>query len=235
MAGGIADDLATTTLLGSNKPILAVPAMNPTMWRHPATVQAVETLKQRAVAILEPEEGLSACNEVGIGRMAEPNTVLQAITRHLPRPCSALSGLTALVTSGPTYEAIDPIRFLGNRSSGRQGHAIAQTLERYGVRTTLVTGPTHQPDPSAVSTVRVESAEEMLNACLDTLPVDIVICAAAVSDWRPQTILAQKAKKTASFQLTLNRNSRYPVDFISTSHGSGLAGHWFRGRNDQYC
>ena len=203
MAGGIADDLATTVLLGSNKPILAVPAMNPTMWSHPATEQAVDVLKQRGVSILEPVSGDTACHEVGIGRMAEPETILDAIMERFFIPLSSLRGRTALVTSGPTYEAIDPIRFIGNRSSGRQGHAIAQTLERYGVHTTLVSGPTQRSDPPEVRVIHIQSAEQMLQACLESLPVDIVVCAAAVCDWRPQTVLPNKAKKKQSFRLTL--------------------------------
>ncbi|BCX19710.1 MAG: phosphopantothenate synthase [Geminicoccaceae bacterium] len=196
MANGLADDLASTLLLATDKPVLVAPAMNPHMWAHPATRRNVERLRADGVAILGPAEGDTACGEVGAGRMVEPAELLRAILARLrpgPRP---LQGLRALVTSGPTHEPIDPVRFVANRSSGRQGHAIAAALARAGAEVMLVSGPVTIPDPGGVRTVHVETAREMAEACLAALPVDLAVCAAAVADWRPETVPAQKIKKT---------------------------------------
>jgi phosphopantothenoylcysteine decarboxylase/phosphopantothenate--cysteine ligase len=197
IAHGIADDLATTALLASDKPVIIAPAMNHQMWNHPATQDNLTLLKARGVTIIGPDEGKMACGEFGVGRMSEPQDILTELefffTANKP-----LRGKHALVTSGPTFEAIDPVRFIGNRSSGKQGHAIALALEALGCKTTLISGPTQQPDPVGVSVIRVESAEEMLYACEASLPADIAICAAAVSDWRVESKAGSKIKKAAS-------------------------------------
>ena len=194
MAHGLANDLASTTLLASNKPILIAPGMNPEMWHNPATKNNVQTLKERGTLFTGPEAGDMACGETGIGRMSEASEILTAITDFFfDKP---LKGYTALVTSGPTYEPLDPVRFLGNRSSGKQGHAIAKALRDAGVDVTLITGPTNLVQTQRMTVINTETANDMLNACMNALPVNIAICAAAVSDWcvdEPQT---QKIKKT---------------------------------------
>jgi phosphopantothenoylcysteine decarboxylase/phosphopantothenate--cysteine ligase len=194
MASGIADDLATTALLATDKPILAAPAMNVVMWQHPATQGNVATLRDRGVHMVGPSAGDLACGETGEGRMAEPAEILEAIVALLAgeRP---LAGRRALVTSGPTHEPIDPVRFIGNNSSGKQGHAVAAALAKAGADTVLVSGPTALEPPAGVEVRKVTTAQEMLAACLDTLPVDVAVCAAAVSDWRPSEWVAQKMKK----------------------------------------
>jgi len=194
MATGQADDLASTTLLATDKPVLAAPAMNLRMWLHPATQTNVETLRRRGVRFVGPNDGDMACGEFGPGRLAEPLEILAVIEAALHSPGS-LAGRRALVTSGPTHEAIDPVRYLANRSSGRQGHAIAAALARAGAATTLVSGPVQLADPPGVEVIHVESAVEMLEACQAALPVDIAICAAAVADWRPKTSGRSKIKK----------------------------------------
>ncbi len=193
MAGGLADDLASTLLLATDKPVMVAPAMNPCMWQHPATQRNVERLRGDGIRFVGPEEGDMACGETGPGRMAEPEAILAAIETLLgPGP---LAGLRALVTSGPTHEPIDPVRYIANRSSGRQGHAIARALAEAGAEVTLVTGPVALPDPPGVRTVRVTTAREMLEACEAALPVDIAVCAAAVCDWRPERPAEDKLKK----------------------------------------
>ncbi len=202
MAHGQADDLATTTILAADKPVMAAPAMNVRMWHHPATQANLAVLASRGVLRVGPTEGAMACNEFGLGRMAEPGDILEEVERFFG-DASPLAGRRALVTSGPTVEAIDPVRYIANRSSGRQGHAIAEALARLGADITLVTGPTHQPDPPGVKVVRVESAVEMNAACQAALPVDVAVCAAAVSDWRPATPKPQKIKKNGKGTPTL--------------------------------
>lgn len=196
MAHGLADDLASTVLLAADAPILVAPAMNHRMWQHPATVANMAALEARGVLRIGPEDGPLAEDESGPGRMAEPEDILAAIERALGgaahRP---LAGRRALVTSGPTFEAIDPVRFIGNRSSGKQGHAIAAALAALGADTVLVTGPVAMADPAGVGTVHVESAREMLAACEAALPADIAVCAAAVSDWRTERVADRKLKK----------------------------------------
>ena len=197
IAHGIADDLATTALLASDKPVIIAPAMNHQMWNHPATQDNLTILKARGITIIGPEEGKMACGEFGVGRMSEPQDILTRLEFFFAvnKP---LKGKHALITSGPTFEAIDPVRFIGNRSSGKQGHAIAHALEALGCKTTLISGPTQQPDPAGVSVIRVESAGEMLSACEASLPADIAICAAAVSDWRVESKARSKIRKAAS-------------------------------------
>ncbi|UCH73659.1 MAG: bifunctional phosphopantothenoylcysteine decarboxylase/phosphopantothenate--cysteine ligase CoaBC [Rhodospirillales bacterium] len=208
MAGGIADDLATTLLLATDKPVLVAPAMNVRMWEHPATRANVEMLAARGVMRVGPGVGDMACGEFGEGRMAEPDEIVEAIEAYFRGAGAAvtpsrgkspearrLAGRKALVTSGPTHEAIDPVRYIANRSSGKQGHAIARALARLGAETTLVSGPTNLADPAGVTVVHVETAREMLEACRKSLPVDVAVCAAAVSDWRTADAAAQKIKK----------------------------------------
>ncbi len=197
MAAGLADDLATTALLATDKPVLVAPAMNAMMWQNAATKANIETLARRGVLRVGPAAGDLACGEIGEGRMAEPGEILAAIEDYF-RSGARLAGRAALVTSGPTFEAIDPVRFLGNRSSGRQGHAIAAALAALGAEVHLVSGPTAEPDPAGVKTTHVESAREMLEACLAALPVEVAVCAAAVADWRPAEPAPAKIKKTGN-------------------------------------
>ena len=196
MAHGIADDLATSTLLAADKPVLAAPAMNTRMWFHPATARNRARLEADGVRFVGPNDGPLAEGESGPGRMAEVPEIVAAVADMLgATQLRPLAGLRVLVTSGPTYEPIDPVRFLGNRSSGKQGHAIAAACAEAGARVLLVSGPTQQPAPAGVETVRIETAEEMLTVCEQGLPADIAICAAAVSDWRAAAPRAQKMKK----------------------------------------
>jgi phosphopantothenoylcysteine decarboxylase/phosphopantothenate--cysteine ligase len=193
MAGGLANDLATTVLLATDKPVMVVPAMNVRMWEHAATKANMATLAARGIALIGPVEGDMACGEYGFGRMSEVSDIVAAVTGHFG--AAPLAGRTALVTSGPTHEAIDPVRYIANRSSGKQGHAIAAALAAAGAQTILVSGPTSLDDPAGVTTMRVESARDMLAACEQALPADIVVCAAAVSDWRVRSAADQKLKK----------------------------------------
>ena len=195
MAAGIASDLATTLLLATDKKVLVAPAMNVRMWTHAATAANMATLTARGVSVVGPDEGVMACNEYGFGRLAEPPAILAAI-EHVLLPPQPLAGRTALVTSGPTHEPIDPVRYIANRSSGRQGHAIAAALAALGARVTLVSGPVAIPDPAGVHVVRIETAAQMLAASLAALPVDVAVFAAAVADWRTEAA-ALKLKKTA--------------------------------------
>ncbi len=198
MAIGLADDLATTALLATDKPVLVAPAMNVRMWEHPATQGQLATLRARGVQVVGPAEGDMACGEWGYGRMAEPEEIVAAILAQWAAPVDGrLSGRRVLVTSGPTREPIDPVRFLSNRSSGRQGHAIAAALRDLGAATTLVTGPTLLGDPEGVKTVHIETAADMLAACRAALPVDAAVCAAAVSDWTAAAVANSKIKKVA--------------------------------------
>lgn len=208
MATGRADDLAATALLATDKPVLIAPAMNVRMWNHPATRRNLATLQADGVRVVGPNEGEMACGEWGPGRMAEVPEILAAIETCLRDPRRGpLAGRRALVTSGPTYEPIDPVRFIGNRSSGRQGHAIAEALARLGADCVLVTGPTALPDPPGVHTVHVETARDMLQACEAALPADIAVCAAAVADWRATREATQKIKKNGPPPvLTLTEN-----------------------------
>ena len=198
MANGHADDLATTVLLATDKPVLVAPAMNPFMWGHPATKRNVERLRADGVHVIGPSPGDMACGEEGSGRLAEPHEILDAIERLLRQAVLPLAGLKALVTSGPTYEPLDPVRFLGNRSSGRQGHAIAAALAEAGAAVTLVTGPVAVPDPPGVTVSHVGTAREMLAAVESALPADVAVFAAAVADWRPVAESAGKLKKEGS-------------------------------------
>jgi phosphopantothenoylcysteine decarboxylase/phosphopantothenate--cysteine ligase len=193
-ANGMANDLASTTLLATDKAVLMAPAMNVRMWEHAATQRNLATLKADGVRFIGPDEGAMACGEYGPGRMAEPPVIFQAIMGMLGsgRP---LAGKRAIVTAGPTVEAIDPVRLLTNRSSGKQGYAIAAALADLGAEVTLVSGPTALATPAGVVRIDVESAREMLAACEAALPADIAVCVAAVADWRPESLGARKIKK----------------------------------------
>jgi phosphopantothenoylcysteine decarboxylase/phosphopantothenate--cysteine ligase len=194
MAAGLASDLASTLLLATDKPVLVAPAMNVRMWQHAATVANMATLEARGIHVVGPDDGAMACNEFGPGRLSEPPAILAAIEALLA-PQRPLSGRHVLVTSGPTHEPIDPVRYIANRSSGRQGHAIAAAVASLGARVTLISGPVTVPDPSGVAVQRVESAQQMLDACQSALPADVAIFAAAVADWRVAGVAAGKIKK----------------------------------------
>jgi phosphopantothenoylcysteine decarboxylase/phosphopantothenate--cysteine ligase len=219
MAHGLADDLATAVLLATDKQVLAAPAMNERMWQHPATQRNLATLRADGIRFVGPDEGEMACGEYGPGRMAEPQATLEAIEKLLgasapalraqPTPLRSLAGRRVLITSGPTQEPIDPVRYIANRSSGKQGHALARAAAALGAEVTLVSGPVSLPDPPGVRMVKVETAHEMLAATLAALPADIAICAAAVADWRAADEAHHKLKKQGqetetSLKLALN-------------------------------
>ncbi len=211
MAHGIADDLATTLLLATDKQVLAVPAMNVRMWDHAATQANVATLRARGVTVLEPDEGPMACGEFGPGRLPEPAAVMEAIDKMLASGPLAgqpdfeadpahrsLFGKHVLVTAGPTHEPIDPVRYIANRSSGKQGFAIAAAAARAGARVTLVSGPVALPTPPGVDRVDVETAREMAEAVCRALPADCAVMVAAVADWRTEDCAPEKMKKRGS-------------------------------------
>ena len=194
---GLADDLASTALLATDTPILMAPAMNVRMWEHPATRANVVTLKGRGVAFVGPDQGPMACGDFGMGRLADPQAIFAAVVEALARKAEGqpLKGKRILVTAGPTVEAIDPVRVMTNRSSGKQGYAVALALRMLGAEVVLVSGPTALPTPIGVARIDVESARDMLEACQDALPTDAAICVAAVADWRPAKYDRRKAKK----------------------------------------
>jgi phosphopantothenoylcysteine decarboxylase / phosphopantothenate---cysteine ligase len=195
MAGGHADDLATAVLLATEKPVLIAPAMNPQMWAAKATARNLAQLTADGVHIVGPNSGeMAEQGEAGVGRMAEPMEIVAAVEGLLRRG-AALAGKRILVTSGPTIEPIDPVRFIANRSSGKQGHAIAAAAAAAGADVVLVSGPVHQPDPPGVTIVKVETASEMLQAVENALPADAAIFAAAVADWRTVGRSERKIKK----------------------------------------
>ncbi|MCT8268827.1 bifunctional phosphopantothenoylcysteine decarboxylase/phosphopantothenate--cysteine ligase CoaBC [Afifella sp. JA880] len=206
LATGLADDLAGAVLLASDKPVLLAPAMNPRMWAHPATRRNVAQLHSDGYGFIGPEAGeMAERHESGEGRMSEPQAIFSEIERRLGGEAGTsaadarpLSGRRVLVTSGPTHEPIDPVRYLANRSSGRQGHAIAAAFARAGAHVTLVSGPVTIPAPAGVDLVAVETAREMLAAVEAALPVDIAVLAAAVADWRTAEEADRKLKKTQS-------------------------------------
>ncbi len=201
MAAGIADDLATSVLLATDTPVLLAPAMNVRMWEHHATRRNVATLKWDGLSFVGPNEGDMACGEYGPGRMAEVEEIIEAIARRLAYTQNEpLLGKHVLVTSGPTQEPIDPVRYITNRSSGKQGYAIAAMAARLGAKTVMISGPTNLPNPPGVTTFYVETAREMLEAVKSALPVDIAICAAAVADWRAADQAGQKIKKKGNIK-----------------------------------
>ncbi|MEQ7872500.1 bifunctional phosphopantothenoylcysteine decarboxylase/phosphopantothenate--cysteine ligase CoaBC [Sphingomonas sp. ASV193] len=202
MAAGIADDLATTLLLATDKPVVVAPAMNVRMWLHAATQANVATLRARGVTVLGPDEGDMACGEHGPGRLPEPDDILRRIAPMLepdaaisPVEAQPLAGRHVLVTAGPTHEPIDPVRVIANRSSGKQGFAIAAAAARAGARVTLVAGPVALPTPGGVARIDVETAQQMADAVLAALPADVAILVAAVADWRIANPAATKMKK----------------------------------------
>lgn len=210
MANGHADDLATTLLLATDTPVLVAPAMNVRMWLHPATQRNVTQLRADGMMVMAPDEGAMACGEFGPGRLPEPPAILAAIEDMLrPAPgAQPLAGRHILVTAGPTHEPIDPVRYIANRSSGRQGFAVAGALARLGARVSLVAGPVTLPTPAGVTRIDVETARQMAEAVEATLPVDAAVMVAAVADWRVEAA-GQKVKKDggAAPALTLVENS----------------------------
>jgi phosphopantothenoylcysteine decarboxylase/phosphopantothenate--cysteine ligase len=195
LASGHANDLASTALLATDKRVLMAPAMNVRMWNNPANQRNLKTLASDGVLFVGPNEGDMACGEFGPGRMAEPDEVVAAIEAYFNTDEHALDGIKALVTAGPTQEPLDPVRFIANRSSGKQGYAIAGALARAGAETVLVSGPVEIAPPSGVRLLRVTTAREMMAACEASLPADVAVCTAAVSDWRPEIAANNKIKK----------------------------------------
>ena len=208
-ANGIAGDLASTALLATDKPVLFAPAMNVRMWAHPGVQRNVATLKEDGALFVDPNEGDMACGEYGAGRMAEPSEIADAVEAYFAASSDGrLTGRHVVVTAGPTHEPLDPVRYIANRSSGKQGYAIAAALAKLGARVTLVSGPTELPSPAGVDTIRVQTAREMMEATMSALPADAAICCAAVADYRPEIETNQKIKKErgglSSIPLTKN-------------------------------
>lgn len=193
-ANGLANDLASTALLATDKPVLMVPAMNVRMWEHAATKRNVARLRADGVGVVEPDVGPMACGEFGPGRLPDVPVIVREIEAMLSPPPKRLAGVHALVTAGPTREPLDPVRYLSNHSSGKQGYAIAAALAAEGARVTLVSGPVSLAAPAGVGLVKVETAREMLKACEDALPADVFVSVAAVADWRPVKASSQKLK-----------------------------------------
>ncbi len=219
LAGGLANDLASTTLLATDKKILLAPAMNVRMWQSPSVRRSAQTLKKDGVLFVGPNDGEMACGEFGPGRMAEPLEILAAIEQALGaahiKDNAPLTGMRALVTAGPTREPVDPVRFLGNHSSGKQGYAIAEALMRAGAETTLISGPVSLPAPGGVKLTRVTTAREMLAACEAALPADVLVMAAAVADWRPDFAANSKLKKSTDRVVPLIKLVENP-DILAT-------------------
>lgn len=213
MAGGLANDLASTLLMATDKRVLVAPAMNVRMWEHPATRRNVVTLRGDGILFVGPEEGAMACGEFGPGRMAEVPQIVEAVEAALGD--GPLKGRHVLVTSGPTHEPIDPVRYIANRSSGAQGTAIAAALAAQGARVSFITGPAEVPPPAGVSVVRVETAQQMLAAVEAALPADAAIFAAAVADWRVANAGASKIKKDGSGALPVLDFAENP-DILAT-------------------
>ncbi|MDB5699922.1 MAG: coaBC [Sphingomonadales bacterium] len=212
MAAGIADDLATTLLLATDKPVLAAPAMNVRMWLHAATVRNVARLRSDGVTVLAPDEGAMACGEFGPGRLPEPSAIFEAIQSHFASG-SALAGKHFLITAGPTHEPIDPVRYIANRSSGKQGFAIAAAAARSGARVTLIAGPVALETPAGVTRVDVETAREMAAAVEAALPADVAIMVAAVADWRSEAA-----------GIKIKKNGNAPAPLLLTENPDILAG-----------
>ncbi|RMB00642.1 bifunctional phosphopantothenoylcysteine decarboxylase/phosphopantothenate--cysteine ligase CoaBC [Eilatimonas milleporae] len=196
MAAGLAGDLASTVLLATDKPVLAAPAMNAEMWAHPATQRNLATLTGDGVIMIPPGDGQLACGEVGPGRLAEVPDIVAAVEAHFSAAKKPLTGRHVLVTAGPTHEPIDPVRYIANRSSGRQGFAIAGALARMGARVTLVAGPVALDTPPGVTRIDVETACQMADAADKALPADAAVCVAAVADWRTSDEASGKLKKS---------------------------------------
>ncbi|MEO9899987.1 bifunctional phosphopantothenoylcysteine decarboxylase/phosphopantothenate--cysteine ligase CoaBC [Nisaea sp.] len=218
MRAGLAGDLASTLLLATDTPVLAAPAMNVRMWTHAATQENVDVLAERGISFIGPDEGDMACGEFGPGRMAEPAAIAEAVAAQLDPAAKPLAGKRAVVTSGPTYEPIDPVRYIANRSSGKQGHAIAAALAAAGAEVTLVTGPTREPDPAGVTVRHIETARQMLAGVEAALPADIAVFAAAVADWRMAEEATQKLKKNGSGDIPALSMTENP-DILKTVSG----------------
>jgi phosphopantothenoylcysteine decarboxylase/phosphopantothenate--cysteine ligase len=214
MTHGISDDLASTVLKATNKPVLIAPAMNVQMWINASTQRNIEVLKNDGINFIGPEIGSMVCGEYGEGRLSETSTIvretLDFIYAYYSKP---LKDLSAIVTAGPTQEMIDPIRFISNESSGKQGYAIADRLSQLGAKTTLVSGPTHLDPPANCNLIKVRSANDMLNACENSLPSDIVVCAAAVGDFKVEKFNNEKIKKSGN---TLNLELKENVDILKS-------------------
>jgi len=221
MAGGIADDLATTLLLATDKKVLAAPAMNVRMWQHEATRRNVARLRADGVTILEPAEGDMACGEYGPGRLPEPEAIFAAIAEALGG-LGALAGKHVIVTAGPTHEPIDPVRVIANRSSGKQGFAIAQALADLGARVTLVAGPVNLDTPRGVSRIDVETAEEMDDAVRNALPAEVAVLVAAVADWRVEPAAAKLKKEDGPPQLDWQRTPDILANLAGSTQRPGL-------------
>src|SRR6201996_4763556 len=214
LAGGLANDLGSTALLATDKKILMAPAMNVRIWESPSVRRSFETLKKDGVLFVGPNDGEMACGEFGPGRMAEPMEIVAAIEQALGA-AGPLAGMRALVTAGPTREPVDPVRFLGNQSSGKQGYAIAEALARAGAQTTLISGPVSIAPPQGVKLQRVTTAREMLAACEAALPADVLVMAAAVADWRPDIAANSKIKKSTDRVVPLIKLVENP-DILAT-------------------
>jgi phosphopantothenoylcysteine decarboxylase/phosphopantothenate--cysteine ligase len=217
MAAGIADDLATTLLLATDKPVIAAPAMNVRMWQHEATKRNVARLRGDGVSIIEPDEGEMACGEFGPGRLPEP----EAILRHIGKSLGAggrLAGKHVLVTAGPTHEPIDPVRVIANRSSGKQGFAIAEALAVLGARVTLVAGPVALPTPPGVDRIDIETAREMERAVHSSLPADAAVLVAAVADWRVEASTSKLKKADGPPELAWGANPDILLDLAESRH-----------------
>jgi phosphopantothenoylcysteine decarboxylase/phosphopantothenate--cysteine ligase len=206
MAAGIADDLATTLLLATDKPVLAAPAMNVRMWRHRATERNVAQLRRDGVTVLEPDQGEMACGEYGPGRLPEPEAILAAIVRRFAGNGARLAGRHVIVTAGPTHEPIDPVRVIANRSSGKQGFAIAEALAAQGADVTLVAGPVYLPTPRGVTRLDVETAAQMEAGVQSALPADAAVLVAAVADWGVEAAGAKLKKADGPPQLDWSEN-----------------------------
>ena len=218
MTTGVADDLATTLLLATDKPVLVAPAMNVRMWQHAATRRNAAQLRADGVTVLAPDEGAMACGEYGPGRLPEPARILQAIEALLAGDAARpLAGRHALVTAGPTHEPIDPVRYIANRSSGKQGFAVAAALAKLGARVTLVAGPVHLETPAGVDRVPVETARQMAAAVEAALPADVAVMVAAVADWRADTAPQKIKKGEANPALSLTEN---PDILAALAHGA---------------
>ncbi len=219
LAHGLANDLASTVLLATDKPVLMAPAMNPRMWEHPATRRNRAIIEADGGRLVGPNAGeMAESGEAGEGRMAEPMEIVTAVETMLDDEPKPLSGRTVIVTSGPTHETIDPVRYIANRSSGKQGHAIAAALARLGADVRLVSGPVAIPDPQGVTTVHVESAVEMRDAVEQLLPADAAIFVAAVADWRVETAASQKIKKAAGNGHPVLRMTENPDILATVGH-----------------
>jgi phosphopantothenoylcysteine decarboxylase / phosphopantothenate---cysteine ligase len=218
MAAGIADDLATTLLLATDKPVLAAPAMNVRMWQHEATRRNVARLRADGVFILEPDEGEMACGEYGPGRLPEPEAIVAAILNHLGQDAGPLAGRHVIVTAGPTHEPIDPVRMIANRSSGKQGFTVAEALARLGARVTLVAGPVGLATPAGVDRVDVETAREMAAAVQSALPADAAVLVAAVADWSVEASPSKLKKADGPPDLGWSAN---PDILLGLSHDAG--------------